>query len=236
MAHLNYTQRQEIQALLETGISKSEIARRLGVHRATVSREILRNRSTDGKYIASQAEQKKEVRRYVANKAQKGICKGIHLSHKYPKLLRQKNKRFYQSPMLSFFETLPNAQHNVPVIRYRVELRAIRWDSRGYRSLKSSTRRFIPFTIHSRMATNKISVIKRSYRKWDTHPFAGRRHQVYWLDYRHELMAFQYYGMKLKRRTAVTLPKFLHQQLWISKPEISISDACETVSSHKKIA
>lgn len=55
-AHLTYEQRYQISALLKTQISLSEIARIIGVHKSTISREIRRNKGKRG-YRPKQAQQ-----------------------------------------------------------------------------------------------------------------------------------------------------------------------------------
>ncbi|MEH0155072.1 helix-turn-helix domain-containing protein [Limibacter armeniacum] len=198
MAHLKYSQRQKIEALLAEGISQSEIARQLCVSRATISREITRNQSEDGNYVAKKAEHKKELRRYIANQQQRDTIKGIHLKHKYPKLVKQKKVRQYHNPFLIFLAATKLKQR-LCLARFRVELRVLRTDTRGYRELRSKTLRFNPDGIQQRNSLNKISVIKRFYRKRLLHPFGGRVHQKFWMDYRYFLQAFQYYGEKQVR-------------------------------------
>ena len=53
--HLSYEQRQKIKQLLDDGYSKSEIAKLLDVHNATVCREVKRG-SVDGRYDPDHAE------------------------------------------------------------------------------------------------------------------------------------------------------------------------------------
>ena len=50
MNHLTIKQRYALKAYLECGITKTEIAKRLGVNRSTIHRELRRNRSKKGKY------------------------------------------------------------------------------------------------------------------------------------------------------------------------------------------
>ncbi|MEH0156401.1 helix-turn-helix domain-containing protein [Limibacter armeniacum] len=233
MSQLNFSQRQQIETLLAKGFSQTEIAQQLGVHKATVSREISRNKLADGKYSASMAEQKKEIRRYVANQNQKGRCKDIHLTHKYPKLVRQKREKQYHSPMLAFFATLPAARQGLPNFRFRVELRTGRWEIRGYRSMKCLSINNRLCSGKSRLATNKISVIKRFYRKLSQHPFAGRQHKIYWMDYRYKLQAFQYYGMKIICRKPITQPYFLHEKI---RTAVSMIETCAAEPELKNIA
>jgi IS30 family transposase len=63
---LNPHQRYQIEALLETGISKSEIADIIGVHLATVYRELDRNTArrgrTAGEYVATNAQRRTSSR------------------------------------------------------------------------------------------------------------------------------------------------------------------------------
>lgn len=63
---LNLNQRYQIEALLETGITKSEIANIIGVHPATVYRELKRNIAqrgrTAGKYVANNAQRRTNER------------------------------------------------------------------------------------------------------------------------------------------------------------------------------
>lgn len=46
--HLTMDDRIEIERLLDLGFSKAEIARRIGVHRATIGRETARGRGSPG--------------------------------------------------------------------------------------------------------------------------------------------------------------------------------------------
>jgi IS30 family transposase len=63
---LTLSQRYQISALLETGISITEIAKIIGVHKSTVSRELKRNTPirgrTAGSYIAEHAHHKTNIR------------------------------------------------------------------------------------------------------------------------------------------------------------------------------
>ena len=73
-AHLGQTQRDRIQALLESKHDQQEIADILGVHKSTISREVARNRrkkrvrggTRSGRYEASAANHKAYVCRYYA--------------------------------------------------------------------------------------------------------------------------------------------------------------------------
>ena len=56
MRHLTKAQRYVIQTLHRRGISKKEIAKELGVHKSTISREIKRNRTKTGRYNAEIAD------------------------------------------------------------------------------------------------------------------------------------------------------------------------------------
>lgn len=59
---LTYEQRCTIKALLEQGVSKTKIAEKIGVHNATIYREINRNSSPDGIYNPSEAQRKYKQR------------------------------------------------------------------------------------------------------------------------------------------------------------------------------
>lgn len=64
--HLTQEQRYQIEALLETGISKTEIAKIIGVDPSTIYRELKRNVAkrgrTAGKYLARIAQRRTEDR------------------------------------------------------------------------------------------------------------------------------------------------------------------------------
>lgn len=60
---LTYEDRCQIAALLKRGISKAAVARDIGVHRSTISREIRRNGGKTGYYYhfaQSQAQERQE--------------------------------------------------------------------------------------------------------------------------------------------------------------------------------
>ena len=66
---LTHGRRYQIQALLDKGFSKAEVARDIGVHRSTISREISRNSVAN--YCPEQAETLSTQRRLTARKATK---------------------------------------------------------------------------------------------------------------------------------------------------------------------
>lgn len=70
MKHLNQSQRYVISALHKKGFSQSEIAKELGVHKSTISRELKRNVTKTGKYNPTQAQQYAEIRkeRFCSNR------------------------------------------------------------------------------------------------------------------------------------------------------------------------
>ena len=61
--HLDFRARDRIEALWRRGHSKKEISGVIGVHKSTVSREILRRQKEDGTYSASAAEHKAGIKR-----------------------------------------------------------------------------------------------------------------------------------------------------------------------------
>jgi transposase, IS30 family len=61
--HLNQFDRDRIQALLDSGTKQIEIARIIGVHKGTISREVANRRRMDGCYKANTAEHKARVNR-----------------------------------------------------------------------------------------------------------------------------------------------------------------------------
>lgn len=63
MKHLTLEQRYALKAYLECGISKTEAARRLGVHRSCVHRELKRNSSKRGTYNPDYAQELAEERK-----------------------------------------------------------------------------------------------------------------------------------------------------------------------------
>ena len=62
--HLCRAERDEIYRLLKAGISRREIARRLGRSASTISREIRRNNSELGDYLPDTASKKASLRRH----------------------------------------------------------------------------------------------------------------------------------------------------------------------------
>lgn len=65
--HLNSQQRYEISFRLQNKERKIDIARALGVHRSTISREVARNKSHRGKYDAEKAQKLSEKRMSARN-------------------------------------------------------------------------------------------------------------------------------------------------------------------------
>ncbi len=61
--HINETERSEIERYLKEGVSKSEIAERLGRHRSAIYREVQRNGHPIHKYVAESAQAKSVKRR-----------------------------------------------------------------------------------------------------------------------------------------------------------------------------
>ena len=61
--HLNLYVRDRIESLWDLGVEQQEIAKIVGVHKSTVSREIQRRKKRDGTYSATVAEHKALVKR-----------------------------------------------------------------------------------------------------------------------------------------------------------------------------
>lgn len=70
MKHLTREQRYVIQSLSRRGISNTEIANELGIHKSNVGRELKRNSSLRGKYQAAKAHMYAQERkeRFVYNR------------------------------------------------------------------------------------------------------------------------------------------------------------------------
>ena len=62
-AHLKQSDRDRIQAMLDSGIDQSQIAKILSVNKSTISREITKRKRKNGAYEASTAGQKAYVKR-----------------------------------------------------------------------------------------------------------------------------------------------------------------------------
>ena len=69
-SHLTLEERCRLRGLIEMGLSLSEIARRLGRHRATIHREISRNRCVDG-YRPDSADRRAWVRKLRGSKIER---------------------------------------------------------------------------------------------------------------------------------------------------------------------
>lgn len=63
MTHLTEEQRYEISAYLSTGMTKSEIAKRIGVHKSTITRELQRNSDGRSGEYKPELAQRKSVKR-----------------------------------------------------------------------------------------------------------------------------------------------------------------------------
>jgi IS30 family transposase len=82
--HLTKHQRIEFAVLLRAGLSLRSAAKLLGVHHASLSRELARNKSTNGRgsrsrYHAGDAQRKTAMRRYEANQRFRKIRSGSRL-------------------------------------------------------------------------------------------------------------------------------------------------------------
>lgn len=61
--HLDFRARDRLESLLDKGCEQKEIAKILGIHKSTVSREIRRRKKDNGEYSASVAEHKALIKR-----------------------------------------------------------------------------------------------------------------------------------------------------------------------------
>lgn len=86
-SHLTITKRIEIGVLKKAGFSPAAIARELGIHRSTVSRELRRNSTPTGRYRPHTAQRKAEKRRGEAKEAYRVIDSDPALQEKIEKLL-----------------------------------------------------------------------------------------------------------------------------------------------------
>lgn len=87
--HLTRDQRVELATLLQLGHSKAEVARVLGVHRATIGRELKRNGYTNkSNYHARVAQYKARIRRAKANQRRYRLNPGSFLATYCDKALR----------------------------------------------------------------------------------------------------------------------------------------------------
>jgi transposase, IS30 family len=91
--HLTSTDRIRIAALRRAGHTRTEIARQLGKHHSTISRELRRNKTGRSAYNARTANQKAAARRLVANQRFHKLIPGTSL-HSYV----MKRLRKYWSP------------------------------------------------------------------------------------------------------------------------------------------
>jgi len=119
--HLTYEERCQICVLLKRGISQTEIARELGVHRSTISRELQRNSMKTGYYYhwaQAQAEERQKKRDSRPRKMTKPLIAFVEdriredwspqqisgwLKHRQEKLPAISHERIYQYVWLDKF-------------------------------------------------------------------------------------------------------------------------------------
>ena len=79
--HLNACKRRQLSAWLKQGVCQAEIARRLNVHRSTISREVKRGMSASkiGVYSWRKANRYKLARRYILNQMHRKLIVGSQL-------------------------------------------------------------------------------------------------------------------------------------------------------------
>lgn len=108
--HLNQFDRDRIEALILSGHKQKEIAKILNVDKGTVSREIKKRRRKNGRYVASAAQHKANVKRlnskYQGMKIEKyltlrkQIIKGLK-QHRSPDEIAGRMKKEKQSPRIN---------------------------------------------------------------------------------------------------------------------------------------
>jgi IS30 family transposase len=91
--HITNDQRNEIYALKRAGHKQKDIARLLHKHPSAISRELKRNRSESGKYLAKVAKRKTKARRIEANQRFQKIEHSVKLKRHIVKRLKK-----YDSP------------------------------------------------------------------------------------------------------------------------------------------
>ena len=74
--HLTYDKRCQIYALLKSGWAIAEVARQIGVHRSTITKELKRNTGRKG-YRYIQAQEKASARRVAASAAPRKMMPGL---------------------------------------------------------------------------------------------------------------------------------------------------------------
>jgi len=88
--HITKEQRYKIQAWLELFMPQDEIAVRLGKDESSVSREINRNKNSDGKYTAGLADRASRKRRQEGKRATRKLIKDKKLRRAVLSLLKKK--------------------------------------------------------------------------------------------------------------------------------------------------
>ena len=78
---LDACNRRQVSQWLKQGVSLAEIARRLGVHRSTISREVRRGRSVSktGAYSWRKAQRDRQAKRHLVNQMHRKLIPGGQL-------------------------------------------------------------------------------------------------------------------------------------------------------------
>lgn len=89
--HLTKEQRYKIQSWLELGMSQTEMAERLGKHKATMSRELCQNSYADGRYHGGHADTQARKRKAAGRRTIKKLVHDTRLRRAVLSRLRQKD-------------------------------------------------------------------------------------------------------------------------------------------------
>lgn len=208
---LNISQRIEIERQLQASASQSAIARRIGVHRSTVSNEIRRN-SWKGKYLAHVAHLLMKTRE----------SRTYHCSRKRIPSLRRKKDSFDFLALLK--SKHQHTDRRKDRIRRRREIKQQRKPYRIYNwsfSESAITRRW-------------INLKRRKRNHWLENQLRHRRTIEDWQSYRHFPYHFHKLGLiGFYRKSSVNRPEGLFRGVY--RPRDKWSDAWIERHLHQRV-